>query len=171
MSGLNAPRPPFGLTILSALLVGSMVGLAYLGAVRLCRPEPARVAAFREQAKADAQKAKMWAYYAKLSDEGVTTIDAGYIEDYSQGKLRYTPGEILSFNHFVPRPRPKDPAEAQAFDGACAVAAAKCRIMQAHYEKMRLKWERAADQWSNDVPPDLPPPLPLEPSSFQDIAF
>lgn len=168
---MNAPRSSSRLLILSALAVGLTVGLAYLGAVWLWRPEPAGVAAFREQAKANAQKAKMWSYYAKLSDEGVTKIDAGYIEDYSNGTIRYTPGEILSFNHFVPRPRPKDPEEAAAFDRECAATAAKCRIMQAHYEKMRLKWEQAADQWSNDVPPDLPPPLPLEPSSFQDIAF
>lgn len=170
MISMNA-KPSVRLMVLSAFIVGLTAGLAFLGAAWLWTPEPARIAALREQAKANAQKAKMWAYYAELSDKGVTSIDAGYIEDYSTGTLRYTPGEILSFNHFVPRPRPKDPEEAAAFDRECAATAAKCRMMQAHYEKQRIKWERAAAQWSNDVPPDALPPLPLQPSSFQDSSY
>ena len=169
--GPDSPRSSFRSGAWTALIVGFTAGLVYLGAVWLWRPEPARIATFLAQAKANGQQARMWAYYAKLSDEGVTSIDAGPIEDYSTGVLRYTPGEILSFNHFVPRPRPKDALQAAAFDRECAATAAKCRMMQAHYEVLRIKWERAADQWSNDVPPDLPPPLALQPSSNQDITF
>lgn len=108
-------------------------------------------------------KAKLWGYYAKISGEGVTDLGPGWLEDKTRG-------EILSFNHFVPRPRPKDAARAAAFDHKCAAIAAKCRTMQGYYERLRRKWEHAASHPGKVVPPDPPPPLPIEPSSFQDIS-
>jgi hypothetical protein len=94
----------------------------------------------------------------------VTSIGVGQLSDS-------TMGEILSFNHFQPRPRPADPEQAEAFDRECAEIAAKCRRMQAYYDELRTKWERAASRPSEPDALDPPPPLPLEPSSVQDITF
>lgn len=163
--GPGSPGSSFRPTARKAFAVGLIATLAGFGmAAYQWRPEPPEVVALREKANANGLQAKMWARYASLSDEGVTSIGIGQLDDYSNG-------EILSFNHFVPRPRPKDAEQAEEFDHECAAIAAKCRIMQAHYEAMQIKWERAADQRSSNVPPDPAPPLRLEPSRVQDITF
>jgi len=159
-------RLRFSIARWRTFIVGLVAVLACLGvgSLLMLRPESAEVAALRERAKVNGLKAKMWAQYAELSDKGVTSLGAGQLDDY-------TPGEILSFNHFIPRPRPTAPEQAEAFDRECAAIAAKCRMMQAYYDRLRIKWERAAYHRSGALPPDPPPPLSIEPSHIQDITF
>jgi hypothetical protein len=130
----------------------------------MTRPTPPEILARRERAKAHGGQAKMWARYAKLSDEGVTSLDPIRLDDGGTGGF-------LSFNHFQPRPRPTDPAEADAFDRDNAATAAKCRQLQGYYDQLRVKWERAASHPYEPVPPDPPPPVHIEVTTVQDIAF
>lgn len=143
-----------------------MIAVAIAGAVcagvRALLPESPQVLALRQRAREHQGQARVWAHYAKISEEGVTTLQRGWLID---GR----PGEILQFNHFVPRRRPVDPDGAKAFDRECAAVAAKCRVMQGYHEQLGRKWEDAADNPSKVVTLDPPPPLPIEPSTVQDI--
>lgn len=145
-----------------------MIAVALAGAacvvVRGLLPESPQILALRQRAKEHQRQARVWGRYAKISAEGVTTLQRGWLMDG-------TPGEILQFNHFVPRPRPVDPDGAKAFDRECAAVAAKCRVMQGYHEQLGRKWEDAASDPSKVVPPDPPPPLPIEPSTVQDITY
>jgi hypothetical protein len=166
--GLNAlkslPRPSFRNSAWRAIVFALVAVLLGVGGWVVTRPTPPEVLALRKRANDNGLKAKLWASYAKLSDEGVTRLDPIHLADGGMGG-------ILGFNHFQPRPRPTDPAEADAFDRDNAATAAKCRRLQDYYDRLRVKWERAASRPDEFVIPDPPPPVNIEPSSFQDIAF
>jgi hypothetical protein len=158
------PSPSFRITTRRAIVLGLLAALLGVGGWVVTRPTPPEVLARRERAKAYGGQAKLWARYAKLSDDGVTVLDPIRLADGGTGGF-------LSFNHFQPRPRPTDPAEADAFDRDNAATAAKCRRLQDYYDRLRIKWERAATRPSEPVPPDPPPPVHIEVTTVQDIAF
>ncbi len=105
-----------------------------------------------------------WESCAKLSDEGVTSLTPTWRGDRTRG-------EVLHFNHFVPRARPTDAGQAAAFDRECAAIAAKCRAMARYHDGLRRKWERAASRPWESISPDPPPPLPLEQSHIRDSIY
>jgi len=167
-TGLNAKRtlpwPSFRITTRRAIILGLVAASLGLGGWILTRPTPPEILARRERAKAHRGHAKLWERYAKLSDEGVTRLDPIRLGGGGTGGF-------LSFNHFQPRPRPADPAEADAFDRDNAATAAKCRQLQAYHDQLRIKWERAASHPYEPVPPDAPPPVNIEVTTVQDITF
>src|SRR5689334_5045733 len=95
--------PRLHFTVWRALAVIAVAAVLVAGLFRLL-PESPKVTACRQKAKTHQQKAGMWEGYAKLSEQGVTTL--GPVTRFDG-----TSGEILSFNHFVPRPRPSGQLE------------------------------------------------------------
>jgi hypothetical protein len=128
------------------------------------KPESPESRSRRERAQHHQNEAKLWDGYAKLSERAVTTLQPGILPDCRSAM-------ILEFNHFLPRSRPPGVAEGAAFDRECASIAAKCRTIAAYHDRLRRKWERAAWYPWQAVPPDPPPPLPLEASTVLDATY
>lgn len=150
-------------TIRRMMIAVAVMGIAFTIA-RSLLPESPLVISHRQMSSRHKQKAKLWEYYATLSKEGVTKLQWGTLN----GGLV---GDFMSFNHFVSRPRPIDPAEALAFDAECAHNEAKCLALHDYHIRLAKKWEDAARHRTLVVAPDPAPPLNIEPSGNQDMAF
>ncbi len=143
-----------GLLILTGAFAVALAAFASL-------PGGEKYREYRQMADNHRCNALDWAGSARLSEEGITSI-----EKTSWG------AEWLQFNHYVPRARPTDPAAALAFDRTCAENAAKCRTMAAYHTRMSGKWSRAAHiPWMGKPGPDPPPPLRLEASGVRDASY
>jgi hypothetical protein len=128
------------------------------------KPESPESRSCRKLTQHHQHEAKLWDEYAELSGEAVTSLGPGILPD---GR----PAMILQFNHYIPRDPPQGAVERAAFDRECASIAAKCRIMAVYHDQLRRKWENAAWYPWQAVPPDPPPPIPLEADTIHDASY
>jgi hypothetical protein len=156
--GMRRPR------IRSGWLVGAVAFVAVVFVARQYLIVPPSVRDQQQRAKEHATRVKLWEYHGRLARERVTTLTP-----LTGG----TPGDFLAFNHFVTQPRPKDPAQARAYDLAFARNEQKCLDLRDYHRAMAAKWAEAARLRRDpaEVPDDPTPPWHIVVSNKQDATF
>jgi hypothetical protein len=149
----------FRLTIRGLMIATAAVAVALAVGVWNRGPTP-WVKECRQRALNHGMSEGIWIENTKLSEQGRTWI-------LSLGPGRYG----LEILDPYPPERPKDPKGAEEFDRRCAETTAICRDRAAYHRRMRQKWLRAASHPWESVPPDPPPPFPIEPDSVRDVSI